>query len=533
VNKRLLGLLPRPVLLALACQALAQGALIIAQADLLARAIARLDPGYLPWLAGAVALRACVGWAGGALAQRAAADAKTEVRRALLARAGSQRSSGSFATLLTRGLDALDPAFTGVVPQLALAALVPPLVLVRLGFADWSSALIVAATIPLIPLFGAVIGLRTRDVTRHQWAHLERLGGHFRDVLAGLTTLRVFGRAEHQATVIRRMADEHRRATMGALRVAFLSGFVLELVCSLAIALVAVPVGLRLLSGGLDLTTAVVVLLLTPEALLPLRALGTRFHAAAEGTAAAEQVFEILDEPLDEPGGRRGPVPGEIRFEEVTVRFPGQERPVLDRFSFVVRPGERVALVGPSGAGKSTVLHLLLGFVVPDGGRILVDGVDLRELDIDEWRRRVAWVPQHPHLFAATVADNIRLGAPGASMDRVRAAARAAHADEFIRQRPAGYRSRLSERGADLSAGQRQRIAVARAYLKDAPVVLLDEPTARLDLRSEAALTASAGEVLRGRTAIMVAHRPALLAAADRVVRVRDGAVESPLGVVA
>lgn len=533
MNKRLLGLLPRPVLLALACLALAQGALIIAQADLLARAIARLDPGYLPWLAGAVALRACAAWAGSSLIQRAAAEVKAAVRRDLLARAGSQRSSGSFATLITKGLDALDPVLTGVVPQLALAALVPPLVLVGLGFADWSSALIVAATIPLIPLFGAVIGLRARDVTRHQWAHLQRLGGHFRDVLAGLTTLRVFGRAEHQAAVIRRMADEHRRATMGALRVAFLSGFVLELVCSLAIALVAVPMGLRLLSGGVDLGTALVVLLLTPEALLPLRALGTRFHAGAEGMAVAEEAFESLDRPLDGPGGRRGSVPGEIRFEEVTVRFPGLESPVLDRVSFAVRPGEKVALVGPSGAGKSTVLHLLLGFATPDGGRILVDGVDLRDLDIDQWRRQVAWVPQHPHLFAATVADNIRLGAPEAPMDQVRAAARAAHAAEFIEQRPAGYCSRLSERGAELSAGQRQRIAVARAYLKDAPVVLLDEPTARLDLHSEAALVESATAVLSGRTAIVVAHRPALLAAADRVIRVRGGAVEPRVEVVA
>ncbi|MGW5643748.1 thiol reductant ABC exporter subunit CydD [Saccharopolyspora sp. NPDC003752] len=533
MNERLLGLLPRPVLIGLACLALAQGALIIAQADLLARAIARLDPGYLPWLAGAVALRACAAWAGGALIQRAAAGVKAAVRRDLLARSGSQRSSGSFTTLVTRGLDAVDPLLTGVVPQLVVAVSVPPLVLVRLGFADWSSALIVAATMPLIPLFGAVIGLRTRDVTRHQWAHLRRLGGHFRDVLAGLTTLRVFRRAEHQAAVIGRMADEHRRATMGSLRVAFLSGFVLEVVCSLAIALVAVPIGLRLLAGGLHLETALLVLLLTPEALIPLRALGTRFHAGAEGMAVVEEAFEILDRPTGAPGGRRRATAGEIRFDEVTVRFPGRETPVLDRVSFVVRPGERVALVGPSGAGKSTVLHLLLGFVAPESGRILVDGVDLRELDIDRWRRGVAWVPQHPHLFAATVADNIRLGAPEASMEQVRAAARAAHAAEFVERRPEGYRSRLGERGADLSAGQRQRIAVARAYLKDAPIVLLDEPTARLDLHSESALAASAATVLSGRTAIVVAHRPALLAAADRVIRIRGGVVESPAEVAA
>ncbi|SEF94025.1 ATP-binding cassette, subfamily C, CydD [Saccharopolyspora kobensis] len=527
MNKRLLALVPRRTRIAVAALALLQAGAIIAQADLLARAIAQLDAGHLPWLAGAVVLRAAATWCSNALVHRAAADLKADLRSSLFARAAAQRSSGAFSTLITKGIDALEPVITGVLPQLAVAVLVPPVVLVRLGLADWSSALIVALTIPLIPLFGALIGLRTRDVTANQWAHLQRLGGHFRDVLAGLSTLRVFGRAEHQAAVIGRMADEHRSATMRALRVAFLSGFALELVSSLAVALVAVPVGLRLLSGGMDLTTALVVLLLTPEALLPLRALGTRFHAAEEGAAAAEQLFDVLDAPTAEQGGtRRGATAGEIRFEQVSVHFPGHEDPVLDRLSLVISPGERVALVGPSGAGKSTVLHVLLGFVRPTSGRVLVDGVDLRELDVADWRRRLAWVPQHPHLFAGTIADNIRLGAPDAAMPEVRAAARAAHAAEFIEQHPDGYRALLGDRGAELSAGQRQRVAIARAYLKNAPIVLLDEPTARLDLHAEAALAASAGEVLREKTAIVVAHRPALLAAVDRVIRLRGGSLE-------
>lgn len=526
MNRRLLSQVPRRARVALAALALVRAGLVVVQADLLARAIALLDTRPLPWLAGAVLLRAGAAWCSEAVAHRAAADVAADLRSALFARAAAQRSSGAFSTLVTKGVDALVPAITGVVPQVALAVLVPPVVLVRLGLADWPSALVVVLTAPLVPLFGALIGMRTREVTARQWAHLQRLGGHFRDVLAGLSTLRVFGRVEHQEAVIGRMADEHRSATMRALRVAFLSGFALELVSSLVVALVAVPVGLRLLAGGMDLTTALVVLLLTPEALLPLRALGTRFHAAAEGMAAAEQVFEVLDVPAPGTGGRRRARAGELRFDDVTVHFPGQEEPVLDRVSFVVRPGERVALVGPSGAGKSTVLHLLLGFVEPTSGRVLVDGVDLREVDLEDWRRQVAWVPQHPHLFAGTIADNVRLGAAGASTIDVRRAARAAHAAEFIEQRPGGYQARLGDRGAGLSAGQRQRVALARAYLKDAPVVLLDEPTARLDLHSEAALTASAAEVLRGRTAIVVAHRPALLRAVDRVVGLRSGSVE-------
>ncbi|RJL32872.1 thiol reductant ABC exporter subunit CydD [Bailinhaonella thermotolerans] len=510
--------------------ALAQAGLIVAQADLLARAIAGLDAGPLPWLALAVAGRAALAWGSGALARRSTVKAKAELRRGLLARSYDQRSGGGFVTLATKGLDALDPYLSGYLPQMMTAALVPPIVILRLGFADWSSALIIVVTLPLVPIFGALVGLHTRDATRTQWERMNRLGGHFRDVLAGLSTLRAFGRTEHQSGVVRTMAHDHRRATMSALRVAFLSALVLELVCSLSVALVAVPVGLRLLGGGLGLQVALVVLLLTPEAYLPLRALGTRFHAGAEGLAAAEQIFGILDADRS-AAAVSGPAapparPAEIRLEDVTVRFPGADRPALDGVSLTVRAGERIAVIGPSGAGKSTLLHLLLGFVRPDSGRVLVDGADLASFDLAEWRRRLAWVPQAPHLFAASVTDNIRLGDPSADPELVRRAARAAHAEEFVQALPEGYDTPLGERGAGLSAGQRQRVALARAYLSDAPIVLLDEPTARLDLASEAAVTEAAIELLEGRTAILVAHRPALLAAADRVVRLRDGRLE-------
>jgi ATP-binding cassette subfamily C protein CydD len=516
VKARLNSLLPRRTRVALPLLAAAHGASIVAQADLLARAIAGLDVAVLPWLAVAVAARAGLTLATATVARRSAAQVKAVLRARLLERADSTVSSGQFGTLLTRGLDALDPYLAGYLPARAVAAVVPVLVLVRLGFADWASTLVVLATLPLVPIFGALVGLRTRDVTRRQWAELNRLGGHFRDVLAGLSTLREFGRTEHQAGVVRGLADGHRRATMGALRVAFLSGFVLELVCALSVALVAVPVGLRLLDGSLALPVALVVLLLTPEAFLPLRALGTRFHAAAEGLAVAEQAFALLDEPVRPPGGRRMPRrPGEIAFDEVTVRFPGRDRPALNRVSLVIRPGERVAVVGPSGSGKSTLLHLLLGFVAPDQGRVLVDGADLRDLDLDAWRRHLGWVPQNPRLAADGVVDNIRLGAPGATFDEVRAAARVAGAEELLGRAAEG-----------LSAGQRQRVALARAYLRDAPVVLLDEPTARLDLRTEALVAESAARLLTGRTALLVAHRPALLAAADRVVRLRDGVLD-------
>jgi ATP-binding cassette subfamily C protein/ATP-binding cassette subfamily C protein CydD len=309
---------------------------------------------------------------------------------------------------------------------------------------------------------------------------------------------------------------------------------VLELCASLSLALVAVPIGLRLLGGSLDLTTALLVLLLAPEAYLPLRAMGTRFHASMEGVAAADAAFAVLDDEPDHAGGgtRAVPVGGapEIRLENVTVRYPGRETPALEDVSLTISPGERVALVGESGGGKSTLLHLVLGFVQPSSGRVLVDGTDLRELDLARWRARLAFVAQRPHLFATSVADNIRLGAPTASLEDVRKAAAAAHAD-FVEDLPEGFGTVLGERGTNLSAGQRQRVALARAFCRPAAsVLLLDEPTARLDGRSEAAVVTATAELAQGRTAVIVAHRPAMIDLADRVIRIHDGRVLSDTG---
>ncbi|GLZ11941.1 hypothetical protein Acsp04_21760 [Actinomadura sp. NBRC 104425] len=531
VERRLVGWLPRRVPVVLVAVAVAQAVLVVVQADALARAVAGLDARLLIVVGAAVAGRAVLAWVGSDVAGRAAAQVKARLRTALLARP-SAGAGGARVTLLTRGLDAVDPFFAGYVPQLVAACVVPPVVLARLGAADWVSAVVVAVTVPLVPVFGALVGARTAQWTGRQWGLLRRLGGHFRDVVAGLSTLRAFGRAGHQSVVVRRLAEEHRRATMGALRVAFLSSLVVELVCSLSVALVAVPVGLRLMEGRLELAKGLLVLLLAPEVYAPLRALGSRFHASAEGVAVAGEVFGVLDASAAAQGGR--PVPRrevggapEIVLEEVTVRYPGADRPALAGVSLRVAPGERVAVTGPSGAGKSTLLAVLAGLVVPESGRVLVDGVPLEEMDVAQWRSRLGWVPQRPHLFAASVADNIRLGVPDADAGQVRAAACAAGAEEFIEALPEGYATVLGEGGAGLSAGQRQRLAIARAFVTRAPVMLLDEPTARLDVRSEGLLVQAVRRLLEGRSAVMVAHRPALLGAADRVVRLVDGRLVS------
>ncbi|MEW2359500.1 thiol reductant ABC exporter subunit CydD [Spirillospora sp. NPDC029432] len=537
VERRLLALVPRRTLAALAVAAVAQGALLVAAAELLARSVAELDAGPLPYLAGVVAARAVLAWLVERAAARTAARAGHELRTRLLtapatagiANEGGGEGAAGRVTLLTRGLEAIGPFYTGYVPQLLAACVVPVLVLARLAAADWASALVVAVTVPLVPVFGALVGMRTAELTGRQWGLLHRLGGHFGDVLTGLGTLRAFGRTAHQSRVVRELAGEHRRATVAALRVAFLSALVLELVCALSVALVAVPVGLRLLDGRLALATGLLVLVLTPEVYLPLRALGARFHASAEGVAAAERAFAVIDAAPSPTPGAAAPVPGggapEIVLEDVTVRYPGARHPALAGVSLRIAAGERVAVTGPSGAGKSTLLLVLAGLCPVESGRVLVDGVDLSGLDPAAWRARLGWVPQRPHLFAASVADNIRLGDPAATMDRVREAARAAQAEEFVTALPGGYGTVLGERGAGLSAGQRQRLAIARAYLTGAPVMLLDEPTARLDLRSERLLVDAAARLLEGRTALVVAHRPALLGLADRVVRLENGRV--------
>ncbi|MEV0877668.1 thiol reductant ABC exporter subunit CydD [Micromonospora echinofusca] len=512
--------------------------LVVAQATTLAALLAtafegRLDRPALAGFATAVAARSLLVWAQGTVSARVAATVKAALRADLLASVGRHgpgwvagQRAGQLATLTGRGLDALDAYFTGYLPQLVLSVTVPVAVLARVFVADWSSALIIAVTLPLIPIFGALLGWQAQAATERQWRRLSLLGGHFLDMVAGLPTLRAFGRARAQTEVVRRMADGHRVATMKTLRIAFLSALVLELVATLSVALVAVPVGVRLLGGGLTLQTALLVLLLTPEAYLPLRAAGARFHASMEGLTALDEALTLSAAAPAPARGEGAPVPGgrgEIRFEAVTVRY--ERTTALRDVTLTIRPGERVAVIGPSGAGKSTLLGLLLGFVTPTAGRVTVGGVDLTDADADGWRRQVAWVPQRAHLFAASLADNIRLGAPDTPDAALAAAVHDAALDDVVAGLPDGLDTVLGERGHGLSSGQRQRVALARAFLRDAPVVLLDEPTARLDTAAEAVVLDATRRLVAGRTALLVAHRPALLADADRILRIEDGRV--------
>ena len=518
--------------------ALAAG-LIIIQGQLLADGIAAAFTGgatlsalrgVLVALVAVLAGRVAVAWAGEIASYRASAAVKAELRRSFLARAVelgprwlAGRRRAELTALATEGVEALDGYFAKYLPQLILAAIVPVAVLVRVGLADPLAGLTIAATLPLVPVFGALVGKMTGAYADQRWRALAVLSHHFLDVVSGLPTLKVFGRSKEQRAVIGQVTSDYRLATMGTLRVAFLSSLVLELVATMSVALVAVEVGLSLVYGHLGLRTGLLALILAPEAYLPLRQAAAQFHASADGLAAADAAIEVIETPVPPAGLRRAPAPRAIRAEAVSVVHPGRPGPAPDNFSALFRAGEITVLAGPSGSGKSTLVDVLLGFAEPSAGRILVDGDDLASLDKEAWRAQVGWVPQQPYLFPGTVAANIRLGWPAAPDEAVAAAARGAALGDV----PLGQL--VTERGGGLSSGQRRRVALARALLPGRPVLLLDEPTAGLDQEAEdRVLDTLRAQAAAGRIVLIAAHHPRVIAVADQVVRLTVDEIPAP-----
>ena len=516
--------------------------LVLVQATLLARIVARAFEGAsladvsreLVLLALAFAGRGTLAWGFEVAGRRAAASVLSELRLALVARRLRDQpialdgvEAGEVAASAVQGVDGLEAYFARYLPQLVLASIVPIVVLAWVATIDLITAGVMLLTLPLVPVFMWLIGRYTEERTRERWQALRELSGHFLDVLRGLPTLQAFNRSRAQASVLADVGERYRRTTMATLRVGFLSGSVLELAATVGVALVAVTVGVRLDHGSLGLQAGLTVLVLAPELYLPLRQLGAQFHASADGLAVAERMLELLDAPpavaavgrLVPPSPREAPV----RLESVSFEYPSRPGLVLDGFELELSPGETVALVGASGTGKTTVASLLLRFAEPVAGRVTVGGIDLAECRPELWRRLIAWVPQRPTIFRGTVADNIRLGNDSAKEGALRDSAVLAGADRFIRDLPAGYDTVVGDGGRPLSAGERRRIALARAFVRDAPFVILDEPTADLDLTSADVVAEAIQRLRAGRTVLLIAHRPELVAHADRIVELAGG----------
>ncbi|MHB8219496.1 MAG: thiol reductant ABC exporter subunit CydD [Acidimicrobiales bacterium] len=537
---------------------LAATACVVVQAVLLATIITRsllqdntlgsVTP-LLAGLAGAFAARAACAWAAEAAAARTSATVTSVLRRQLVRHtldlgptwlAGER--AGELSLTATRGTAALDTYFGRYLPQAILAGLAPIGILAWVAWTDWISFLVLLGLVALVPVAMVWFGRESSRQTQRQWRRLSSLSSRFLELVQGLPTLRAFGRAAHGRREVAEATEGLRVTTMKTLRVAFLSALAMEFLAGIGTGLVAMVLGLRLLDGGVSLTTALAVLLVSPEVFLPLRRAGAEFHASAEGRAAAQRILDVLDLPADggtpdgppprTPDGpprrtprgtldpRRPPDPATapIRLAGVRVTFPGRPEPALDGFDLVIEPGEHVALVGPSGAGKSTVIGVLMGFVRPDVGSIHVGDVDLGAVACASWRRHVAWVPQRPHLFTGTLADNLRLGDPDASGERLAWACRQCGLSELVAELPDGLATPVGEGGLTMSAGEQQRLALARAVLRDAPVVLLDEPMAHLDAGAEEQLRTNLAPWFEGRSVVVAAHRPELVARIDRTV---------------
>ena len=489
--------------------------------------------GLLLLLLVASILRSGLVWGREVAGQRGAVRVKSELRERLIAhvlRLGPsytrEERTGELTTTATEGVEKLDAYVARYLPQVFLSVLVPLMIAGYILPRDLSSAVLLLVTAPVIPVLMVLVGGYAEEHTRRQWRALSRMGASFLDAMQGLTTLKVFGRSADEGEKVAAASDEFRRRTMKVLRYAFLSGFVLEFMTAAAIGLVAVTLGVRVISGNMPFEVAFLVLLLTPEFYKPLRELGAHRHAGMEGSAAADRIFEILYTPVRVRKGSGAPdlAPDEISVElsGVGYTYPGSEGPALRDVSLVLPAGTRTALVGRSGSGKSTLVNLLMRFVDPETGTIRANGVEITDLSAEVWRKNLALVPQRPHLFHGSLLDNIRLARPDASLEEIEEAAELAGAAAFIRRLPDGYGTGIGERGARLSGGEAQRIAIARAFLKDAPVLIMDEPTSSLDPESERSIRTALERLADGRTVLVVAHRLNTVYGADRIA-VLDG----------
>lgn len=491
---------------------------------------------YLAGIVGVFLVRAILNYGNQRFTFEAAARLRTDLRAKLfnhihhLGPAWSrEQRSGARATELVDGVEELEKYFSLYLPQKQLAIIIPVAILVFVFPFDWVSGLILAITAPLLPIFMIIIGSQTEKLNRQQWRSLTRMGAHFFDMIEGLTTLKLFNAAQKEARFIGQIAEDYRLQTMKVLRIAFLSSMVLEFFAAISIAMVAVYVGFRLMYGDIHYLNGIFVLLLAPEFYLPLRSMGTQFHARMDALGAVEPIIELLNtQPPTEHSGnlelclKQAP---NITLSNLVFAYPKRD-PVLCGVSLSLPAGSRTAIIGVSGAGKSTLGQLLLGFLNPTQGDIMIDETPLAHIAPSSWYQHVSWLPQNPTLFHGTIEENIalspRLEGHEAALQQ---AAENAHALDFINRLPQGFQTVVGDRGQGLSGGEIQRIALARAFYKDAPVVLLDEPSASLDPHSETLITAAIARLAVGRTLLTIAHRLTTIEQSDQIVVLDSGKI--------
>ncbi len=526
------------------------GVLVILQAGNLSAVIARVFlagqtlsqvAGLLRWLFVIFLLRAGATLGGEVAANAVAVRVKAGLRQLLLEkfiRLGpayqNRHESSDLAAAALQGVENLDAYFSQFLPQIVLAAVIPLAVLAAVFPRDPLSGLILLITAPLIPVFMVLIGKLAEALTNRQFTALQRMSAFFLDTMQGLTTLKALGQSTNQTEKIKTVSERYRRATMSVLQTTFLSALVLEWVGTLSTAVVAVEIGLRVLYGRLGFEQALFILIVAPEFYLPLRMLGQRFHAGMAGVAAARKIFEVLETPENAAssqsrsihrgaGGEAAWIDRPICFEAVSFQFPGREEAALKAISFCIQPGEMIAVVGRSGAGKSTLAHLLLGFIQPTEGKIRAGYQRMQDIPIEVWRNQIAWVSQQPVLFSGSLLDNMRIANPDAQLLAIAMAAEAAGLLDVVDHLPQGWDTPIGEGGMRLSGGQGQRLALARAFLRNKPFLVLDEPTARLDSQREQQLAEATRRLCVGRTVFVIAHRLQTVREADNILVLENG----------
>ena len=441
--------------------------------------------------------------------------------------------TGELVNTLLNGVDKLEDYFSKFLPQMFLSVFIPIIILVFVFPLDWLTAIVFIVTAPIIPIFMFLIGSIAEKMNKKQWQTLSRMSAYFLDVLQGLPTLKLFNRTQEAIDKINDFSNLFRIKTLNVLKIAFLSALVLEVTATLSVAVIAVEIGLRLLNGNFVFSDALFILIIAPEFYLPLRILGTTYHAGMEGIAAFERIKDVLNYNTTKSNFTSNTKDdftfaqnNSIILKNISYTYSDRATKALDNISLTIETNKVTAIVGASGSGKTTLMNILLRFFNPTEGNIFIGETDLHLVKKETWRENLAWLPQNPHLFSKSIRENLQIANVRATFEEVVNAAKIAHIHEFILDLPNGYNTLVGENGAKLSGGEIQRIALARAYLRNSPLLFVDEPTANLDPIVEEEIVKDMYKLFSGKTVLIIAHRLNTIVNADKIIVMKDGRIE-------